>query len=233
MPQILIQKFIMKKSKNLLAVAAMSLLLTACGSASQNNYAENNSSKDSTCAQQTVAQKPSLKRADDAKALKMLNEIWKEIAGTAENTLNVKEFTQADFNQDGVFSKDLLYEDSEIMLHLVDKFWAVEKADGSILGFFFKEGEEKDLVSNEGQDEIFIAFAYEYQDGVLVEASGKYIPNEQTIVPYTKIKEDLILKVNTNHYGFGKIRCAVQATDDSSDCIYFAWNGEKFVVSEP
>ncbi len=213
---------------------AASLLLSACGAGNPNNSTSEKTTDTSTQVEATN-EKPTLKCAKTDVAAKMLRLILDENAGIAEEKIKGKDFTDADF-KDGVFSSDNLYEDSELFLHLVDKFWAVEKADGSVVGFFFKEGEqyEKDKDGNQidAEEEIFIAFAFELQGNKVVNVSEKYIPDEKTIVPYTKIKPDLIWSVNTNHYDFGKIRCSVE-TDGDSEVIYFAWNGEKFVVSEP
>ncbi len=221
------------KTKKLIAMVAASLLLTACGASNQNNSESGKTQE--VQENSTEASAPTLKCAKTDMAAKMLRLILDENAGIAEEKLKGKDFTEADF-KDGVFSSDNLYEDSELYLHIVDKFWAVEKADGSVVGFFFKEGETYDKDANGNQDskneEIFIAYAFEFQGDNLVNVSEKYIPDEKTIIPFTKIKPELIWGVNINHYDFGKIRCAVE-TDGDVDVIYFAYNGEKFVISEP
>lgn len=230
--------------RNAIAMVAMSLLLSACGAGSKNNADSGKAPEAKEAAapaadaqkQDNVSAKPVLKQAKVDEAAKMLTLVMAENAGDVEAELKGKTFTAADFGADGVFSHDNLLETDSYFCHIVDKFWAVERADGSILGFLFKEGEDSDLDQNgnpvDKEEEIKIAFAFEMKDGKAVNVTEKYIPDEKSIVPYTKIKPDLIWQVRTNHYGFGKIRCAVE-TDGDGDVVYFAWDGEKFVVSEP
>lgn len=220
--------------KTAIAMVAASLFLIACGAGNKNTTASEETTEN-TAVEATV-KTPTLKAAKADVAAKMLNKIMASQARTDEPQNKEKNFTAADFKENGVWDCEILSEPKGSYAHYYEHFWAVEMADGKVLGFFFRDGEEYDTDDEGNQCDmesvINTAMAFELQGDNIVDVTEKYIPNRKSIVPYTTIEADLIWNVYSTHYDFGKIRTDVDS-DGDCDVIYFAWDGVTFVVSEP